>query len=273
MRSSIIKEKLARNEPALVITLHFTDPSVFELASLMGFHGLWIDLEHHAHSLETAMHMMRAARVGTADIMARPAKGEFMRMARLFEAGAQGILYPRCDDAAEAREVVKWSKFPPLGRRGVDGGNADMPYCSMPLDEYVREANANTFIVLQIEEESALQHAEEMLAVEGVDALFLGPGDYSSIGGFPGQMDHPKLQEAMERIAAAARNTGKHWGRPVFSLPHAQTCMELGARLLTHGSDLTLLKASLERMQQDYESAGFAFHNQLAPAARRTPQG
>ena len=155
----------------------------------------------------------------------------------------------------------------------VDGGNADMPYCSLPLDEYVREANANTFIVLQIEEEAALAHAEEMLAVDGVDALFLGPGDYSSIGGFPGQMDHPKLQMAMERIAAAARSTGKHWGRPVFSLPHAQTCMDLGARLLTHSSDLTLLKASLERMQQDYESAGFAFHNQLAPAARRTPQG
>ena len=85
----------------------------------MGFDGIWMDMEHHGYSVETATTLMRAARVGTADIMARPAKGEFMRMGRMLEAGAQGIMYPRCDDAAEARQVVTWSKFAPLGRRGL----------------------------------------------------------------------------------------------------------------------------------------------------------
>src|SRR3954453_17677415 len=109
MRPSRIKAKLKRNEPVLLTTLHLTDPSLYELTSLLGFDGIWMDLEHHSYSLETAQTLMRAARVGSADILARPAKGEFMRIGRLFEAGAQGIMYPRCESAAEAREVVTWS--------------------------------------------------------------------------------------------------------------------------------------------------------------------
>ena len=113
MRPSKIKAKLKRNEPVLLTTLHLTDPSLFELTSLMGFDGIWMDLEHHGYSVETATALMRAARVGSTDILARPAKGEFMRLGRLLEAGAQGIMYPRCDDAAEAKQAVTWSKFGP----------------------------------------------------------------------------------------------------------------------------------------------------------------
>src|SRR5437016_14514639 len=145
MRISRVKSKLARNEPVLLTTLHLTDPSLYELTSLMGFDGIWMDLEHHGYSLETAMTLMRAARVGSTDVMVRPAKGEFMRLGRVLEAGPQGIMYPRCADAAEAREVVAWAKFAPLGRRGLDGANADAPYCSMPVDAYVRAANEQTF--------------------------------------------------------------------------------------------------------------------------------
>src|SRR5436190_12784114 len=115
MRSSKIKAKLSRNEPVLLTPLHYFDPSLYEMSSLMGFDGIWMDLEHHGTSVETAMTLMRAARVGSADIMVRIAKGEFMRMGRVLEAGAQGIMYPRCDDAAEAHNIVTWSKFAPLG--------------------------------------------------------------------------------------------------------------------------------------------------------------
>src|SRR6185295_16838630 len=165
MLRSRIKAKLAKNEPTLVTTVHFSDPSAFELASLMGFDGIWLDLEHHAHSVEAASNYIRATRVGVSDVIARPAKGEFMRMGRLLEAGAKGIMYPRCDDAAEAAEVVRWSKFAPLGERGIDGANPDMPYCSMSADEYVAMANRETFVVIQIEQPSALQHVEAIAKV------------------------------------------------------------------------------------------------------------
>ena len=217
MRPSRIKAKLSQNKPALVVTLHLTDPSVFELVSLLGFDGIWMDLEHHAYSLETAGDLMRAARVGGADIVARPAKGEFMRMARLLEAGAQGIMYPRCADADEAAEVVRWAKFPPLGTRGFDGGNPDMPYCTLPIDEYVQAANEQTFLVIQIEDKEALENADAIARVEGVDVLMLGPADFSILSGIPGQFDHPLMNEAIDRIADAARKAGKHWGVPVAS--------------------------------------------------------
>ena len=267
MRKSRIRRKLADNEPVLITTLHLASPAMFELASLMGFDGLWIDLEHHSLSLESAESLMRAARVGQSDIVARPAKGEFMRLGRLLEAGAQGIMYPRCDNAAEAAEVVKWAKFPPLGKRGCDGGNPDMPYCTMPLNRYLREANEQTFIVIQIEEEAALDHVEEIAAVDGVDVLMLGPGDFSSLGGFAGELDHPRIEKAAERIAAAARSAGKHWGRPLISPDEASLYLELGATFLPYSSDLTILKNGWESMQTRFSLDGFTFANQLSAVA------
>jgi 4-hydroxy-2-oxoheptanedioate aldolase len=262
MRQSTIKAKLARNEPVLLTTLHFTDPSVYELTSLMGFDGIWMDMEHHGYSLETATTLMRAARVGRGvDIMVRPAKGEFMRMGRMLEAGAQGILYPRCDDAAEARQVVTWSKFAPLGKRGFDGGNPDMPYCTMSVAEYIRQANAQTFIVIQIEDQNALENARAIAEVEGVDALFLGPADFSILGGFPGQFNDPRIQEAIARIADAAKRAGKHWGMPTGSVEQTKKLMDLGARFLCHGADIIMIKNGLEQIQRQMGPLGFTFAN------------
>lgn len=259
MRPSKIKAKLKRNEPALVTTIHFTDPSAYELVSLMGFDGLWMDLEHHAASVETANALMRAARVGTADILARPAKGEFMRMGRILEAGAQGIMYPRCDTAAEAREVVKWSKFAPLGRRGCDGGNPDMPYCAMPVDQYVREANEQTFVVVQLEDREAVANAREIAEVEGVDVLFFGPGDFTVLSGIPGQFDHPLVHEAIREVAAAAKAAGKHWGMPAGTPERAKQLLDLGARLIAHGADIVWLKNALDETRRRFGPLGFTF--------------
>jgi 4-hydroxy-2-oxoheptanedioate aldolase len=263
MRNSRIKAKLARNEPALCTQLHFTDPSVFELTSLMGFDGIWMDLEHHGYSVETAGQLMRAARVGSSDIVARPAKGEFMRMGRLLELGAQAIMYPRCDGPAEAAEVVRWAKFAPLGTRGFDGAGADAPYCCAPMAEYIEHANRETLIIVQLEDEPAVAQAEAIAAVPGVDVIMLGPADYSILNGFPGDFDHPKLASAVERIAGAARNTGKHWARPVGSLAHAEQTLKQGARLIFHQADIVMIKQGLEAMQTQFATLGFAFDNRL----------
>lgn len=259
MRTSIVKKKLRRDEAALVVCLHYTDASIHEMTSLMGFDCIWLDLEHHGYSVETATQMMRAARVGSSDILARPAKGEFMRMSRLLEMGATGILYPRCDNAEEAAEVVRWAKFAPQGQRGADGANADMPYLMMPIGEYVRKANEETFVAIQVEDADAVARADEIAAVDGVDILFFGPGDFSILSGFPGQMDHPEIQRAMEHVAAAARRHGKHWGMPCFSPDHGRKLLDMGARFLAHGADIVLLKRALENIQAQFSPLGFHF--------------
>lgn len=259
MRPSRIKAKLKRNDPVLLTTLHFPDASLYELTSLMGFDGIWLDLEHHHFSVETADRLLRAARVGSSDVMVRPAKGEFMRMCRILEAGATGIMYPRCDNAAEAREVVKWAKFAPQGQRGIDSANADNPYCMMPVPEYIQVANEQTFVVVQMEDPKALVHADEMAAVDGVDVIFFGPGDFSILSGIPCQWDHALIDDAMRKVSAAVKKAGKHWGMPIFSIDHAKKVMDLGGRFLCHGADILMVKTALEDMQRKFAPLGVTF--------------
>jgi 4-hydroxy-2-oxoheptanedioate aldolase len=267
VRFSRVKAKLRRGEPVLVTCCHFIDPTVYELVSLLGFDGIWLDLEHHATSDETAAGLMRAARVGTSDIIARPAKGEFMRMGRLLEAGAQGIMYPRCESAEEAAELVRWAKFAPQGERGVDGANGDNPYCSMPMPPYLRAANENTLLIAQLESPTALDQAEAIAGVPGIDVLMLGPGDLSVIAGIPYQFDHPLIVSAYQRVAAAAKSAGKWWGTVSGSPVHTQKLIGLGAKFICHGCDLIMVKQGMEQIQQSYAPLGFTFENRLAAEA------
>jgi 4-hydroxy-2-oxoheptanedioate aldolase len=263
MRFSRVKAKLRRNEPALITTLHLTDPTLYEMTSLMGFDGIWMDLEHHHYSLETAAHMMRGARVGVSDIIARPAKGEFMRMGRLLEAGAQGIMYPRCESAAEAAELVKWSKFAPMGERGVDGANADAPYCCMPMKPYLKVANEETLIIAQLESPTALEAAEAIARVPGIDIIMVGPGDLSVIAGIPYQFDHPIILNAYKTAADAAKKAGIHWGTVSGTPEHTKMLLDLGARFICHGADIVFVKRAQENIQAQYAPLGFTFDNRI----------
>ena len=260
VRQSKILAKVRRGQVALSTCLHLTDPSVYELTSLLGFDGIWMDMEHHGYSLETAGHLMRAARVGGTDIVARPGKGEFMRMARMLEMGATGIMYPRCDGPEEAREVVRWAKFAPLGQRGFDGSGADVPYVLTPMKDYVRLANEQTFVLIQMEEPSAIERADEIAAVPGVDMLMLGPADFSVLTGIPGQFDHPSVAGAIEKIARAAKKHGKHWAATCGTPEQAKRMVDMGCRLLFHGADIVWVKNGLEQIKRSFgEQLGVTF--------------
>jgi 4-hydroxy-2-oxoheptanedioate aldolase len=269
MRLSRVKAKLRAGQPALITCCHFIDPSVYELVSLMGFDGIWLDLEHHSTSDETAATLMRAARVGASDVIARPAKGEFMRMGRLLEAGAQGIMYPRCESAEEASELVRWAKFAPQGARGVDGANADNPYCAVPMPPYLKAANEHTLLIAQLESPGALDQSDAIARVSGIDVLMLGPGDLSVALGIAYQFDHPTIIGAYRRVAEAAKNAGKWWGTVSGSPEHTQKLFDLGAKFICHGCDLVMVKQGMEQIQQCYAPLGFTFDNRLAAEAAK----
>jgi 4-hydroxy-2-oxoheptanedioate aldolase len=259
MRPSRIKAKLRRGERVLITCLHLRDASVFELTSLMGFDGIWLDLEHHGTSVETAAELIRASRVGVSDIIIRPGKGEFIRMGRMLEAGAQAVMYPRCANRAEAAELVRWAKFAPLGERGFDGSGADAPYCSMPMADYVREANDQTFLVAQLEDPQAIDAAEAIAGVDGIDAIMFGPADFSVLTGIPGEFDHPRILEAVRHVAESARKAGKHWGMPAFNPAHARMLADLGATLFFHMADIVLVRNGLAEIQKQFAPLGFTF--------------
>src|SRR5690606_9267050 len=122
--------------------------------------------------------------------------------------------------------------------------------------------------IAQIEEEAALDSVDEIAAVEGIDVLFLGPGDFSTLGGYPGQFDHAKLAKATQRIAAAARRSGIAWGRPVVGgTEEAERYLAMGARFLAYSADILILKRGLEQIQAEFGALGFGFQNRLCDGA------
>ncbi len=264
MRNSTVLKKLRSGEPSFGTSLHLGSPEVFEMVSLLGMDAIWIDLEHHAVSLDRVAELMRAARVGGTDIVARPAKGEFMRMSRLLELGATGIMYPRCESVDEAREVVQWAKFAPLGKRGFDGSGADVPYLMTPMKKYLRQANEQTFVIIQLETQQAIDQAASIAAVEGVDMLMLGPADFSILSGIPGEFDHPMIQQAYEAVAAAAQAHGKTWAATCGSVGQAKRLIDCGAKLVFLGCDIVFVKQGFDRLHADLRAE---FHKAIAPAA------
>lgn len=259
MRPSRVRQRWQASLPAFCTQIALTDPDVCEIVSNMGFDCIWLDLEHHQKSAETAAALIRAARIGSADVLARPAKGEYMRMARLLEAGAHGILYPRCDDAAEAREVVRWAKFAPLGERGIDGGNPDNSFGGLGAAEYIAAANAETFLAIQIESPAAVEHAAAIADVPGVDIVFFGPGDFSVLSGLPGQLQHETVQRARETVCRATLKAGKHFGTLCTDDQDIRRVLAMGGTFIAHGADRPLLRGIYASMQQRMHALGFRF--------------
>ena len=259
MRQSRVKKRWAEGQPVLATVAHFTDPQSAELIGLMGIDCLWIDLEHQPIGMGELENMVRAARVGDMDVMARPAKGEFMRMARLIEAGASVIMYPRCESAEEAREIVRCAKFPPLGERGFFSAAPDNPYCMTPMKDYLREANEQTVLLAQVESPNAVTQARAMAEVEGIDMLFFGPGDYSVISGVPGEFDGDVVRSAVAETAKQAQAAGKRFGTLVTNMDQAKRALDLGASLLTYGGDLHFVRAALTDMREQFAALGVPF--------------
>lgn len=249
MKNNVVKQQLAKNEPCFVTTLHLSDPFVYELASTLGVEGIWLDMEHRPFNLETVQRLMTAARAGgNTDVIVRTSRHEYSVVTRVLECGAQGVIYPRCNDAAEAREVVRAAKFAPLGVRGCDGWGRDAPFGQIPLDQYVKVANEKTVIVIQIETPESLENAAEIAAVDGVDVLMFGPGDFSVLSGVPGQMQHPKVEDGRRRVAAAALGAGKHFGWPVGNMEAAEELIAMGGRMLFHDADVLMINRGIRTM-------------------------
>jgi 4-hydroxy-2-oxoheptanedioate aldolase len=255
MKINRIKERLARNEPSFIVTLHLPVPVIYELASLIGIDGIWLDMEHRNFGLETVQSLLMGANAGgESDVIVRTSRHELTLVTRVLECGAQGVIYPRCADAEEARQVVNAVKFSPLGPRGCDGWGRDAPFGTMAIDEYIRTANEQTLVVIQIESPEAVEQAEAIAQVEGVDVLMFGMGDFSVFAGVPGQVRHEKVLRASQRVCEAALSAGKHFGQPVPTMEDAEALINMGGRLVFHNADIVMVNRGLRLMKEQVES-------------------
>lgn len=233
-----------------------TEPWFAELAGKLGFDVIWFDMEHRAHGFEIVDRVSLACRATGIDLMVRVRKTGYTSVMRALEFGANGVMVPHCRSAKEARQWVEWTRFPPLGKRGFDGAGADGDYgLTNPL-EFLKEQNEETFLVLQIEDRESVECVDEIVAVEGVDLLFVGPGDLSISYGVPLQREHALVQRAMDKVANAAAKAGKWWGTVTPTPESAQRELDRGARMVTCADDHFLLVHGLQNARREFGNIG-----------------
>lgn len=210
-------------------------PFYVKQAAHFGFDCIWLDLEHRNFSDRDVQALLAYSHLHDIDIMVRPATLEKTRLYRYLEDGAAGLMIPHVNTAEKARMLVDAVKFPPIGDRGLDGAGLDADFYVGDTEEFVKQANQETFLVVQIETLQAVQNVEEIAAVPGVDGLFVGPGDLGlRIKQDPSQ---GTLESAFDRVARACKQHGKAWGAPVGSADILKQRQKQGGQLLNHGGE------------------------------------
>jgi 4-hydroxy-2-oxoheptanedioate aldolase len=223
------------------VVTRFPEPWLGELVGRLGYDLIWLDMEHRDFGYDIVAPLALACRSTGTDLMVRILKNGYTSPMRVLESGAAGIMVPHCLNATEAHQWVEWTRFPPLGKRGFDGAGADADHMLVDPIQYMVHANRQTFLVLQIEDREALDHVDEIANTEGVDMLFVGPGDLSISLGVPMQFDHPLVQGAIDLVANATQKAGKWWGMPTGTPQVAQRALDRGARLITTVHDHVVL--------------------------------
>ena len=210
-------------------------PFFVKQAAHFGFDCIWLDLEHRNFSDRDVQALLAYSHLHDIDIMVRPATLEKTRLYRYLEDGAAGLMIPHVNTAEKARMLADAVKFPPIGDRGLDGAGLDADFYVGDTDNFVKQANEETFLVVQIETLQAVQNVDEIASVPGVDGLFIGPGDL----GLRMKLDPSEgtLESAYDRVASACRRHGKAWGAPTGTPEILKQRQKQGGQLLNHGGE------------------------------------
>lgn len=241
MRPSRVLQKLRAGEIVSSFKLNLADARVSELAAMSGFDCIWVDQEHVGTDWATLENTIWSTKCHNSDLLVRVSRGGYSDYIRPLELDATGIMVPHIMSLQDAKKVVEMTRFHPIGRRPVDGGNADGGYTKVDFNDYLKQANEQRFIILQIEDPEPLDELEEIAALEGYDMLFFGPGDFSQGIGAPGQWDHPKITETRKRVADVAARHGKFAGT-VGGPGNLQQLVDLGYQFVNMGADVIGLK-------------------------------
>src|SRR6267142_823833 len=233
-----VKEKLARGEVVASMTVRLTRSiESARLAKTAGFDSIYVDVEHSSLSLETAGQICIAAlEIGIAPFVRVPSTRP-EHVSRVLDGGALGVIAPHIRSAEEARAVVAAAKYPPLGERSAGGALPHLHYRSFPAAEANAAMNDATMVVVQFETADAIDKADEIAAVEGVDMVLIGTNDLLADMGLPGQYEHERVRDAYAPKLAAE-------------------FVKMGARYVSTGTDLAFLLAeSTVRAKQVHEMA------------------
>lgn len=231
MRENRVKRRLQAGEAVIGCFIPYPSPELAEICGYLGFDFVLLDAEHGRLTEESAYHMVVAAEVaGTVPLIRVPFNHRQVIL-RYLDLGAGGVMVPQVNTPEEARAVVEACRYYPEGRRGVASVRAAQFGLTRPLSEYIRAANTEVMVIVQIESLAAVERLEEYLAIPGIDVLFVGPNDLAQSMGYPGQQQHPEVQAMIEEIVR--RVDGRiPLGTTAATPELAQRQLERGFRLI-----------------------------------------
>jgi 4-hydroxy-2-oxoheptanedioate aldolase len=234
LRRNATKAKLQEGGAVFGVYLRHADPGLAEALGYMGWDYLLFDGEHCPLSGREAEHLARVCEITGATPIARVAANQPHLIAHFLDAGMQAVQIPMVNRAEEAAAAAQAALYAPLGNRGV-AATRPARYAQMPpfsFAEYLPAANAETMVVAQVETRQAVEDAAAIACTPGVDVIFIGPADLSQSLGHPGQLSHPDVQAAFDRVAAAVAASGKALGIMVDGLESAAAWKQRGARYI-----------------------------------------
>ena len=234
-----VKQKLMRGEPVIGLVVSVNNVEVAAHGAGLGFDFLWIEMEHAPITLETLRNMVLATRGMPAVPFARPPVNELWTAKRVLDAGVLGVIFPFTRTPELARQAAAACRYPPFGLRG---SGADLAQARWPAPQgYYDFADQNVLVVAVVEDTSAVSNIDEIAATPGIDVLFIGTSDLSFSLGLRGAQDHPKLEEAVGKIAAAAKRHRKILGRPARSVQEIEKYQAQGFLFFMTGTDLDFM--------------------------------
>lgn len=237
-----LKQLLADKKPALGSWVGFADPYSVEMMASLGLDWLLIDMEHFPLTRESLRTMVMACKGSETAVIARVPVNTVDYVQGALDLGADGVMTPMINSAADVKKAVEFARYPPLGRRGF--GPIRASRYLQNTEQYRREANSEAALFIQIETPEAASHAEEIMDTPGIDGIFVGNGDLANF--INNSQPSDAVQEVVDRVIGLARTRSMPIGLPVWSPQECQRYVSMGANLLTIGSDISFLSNAVK---------------------------
>lgn len=252
MPINTFKQRLRSGQAQIGLWLGLADPYCAELAANAGFDWLLIDGEHAPNDLRGMLAQLQAVAPYPGQPVIRPVIGDTAMIKQMLDIGAQTLLVPMVESADQARQLVNAVQYPPKGVRGVGSALARASrWNSIP--GYLDQADEQMCLLVQIENKEGLANLDEIVAVEGVDGVFIGPADLSAAMGHRGNPGHPEVQAAIEDAIVRICKTGKAAGILSADEKLARRYIELGAAFVAVGVDTTVLMRGLQALASKFK--------------------
>jgi len=244
MRDNQVRRALGQGKTVYgTMIQEMRSPAVSQVMAAAGFDFVFFDMEHGAYNIETVADLIKVARLCGVVPLVRVPDDHYHLIARVLDAGAQGIMVPRIETRAQAEAIVKCAMYPPEGRRGCSGLKGHSDYHPEPVSQLCRHANQNNLIILQIERKKAIEDIESILSVPGVGGAIIGPTDLSLSLGVPSDISHPAMVQSIQKVVDTCRALGVPAGLHISDPRVLKSWMAKGMRIVMYSSDLALLLA------------------------------